>query len=101
MPDNSYFVLGNLADFASKKKDIIFLNISGDENIEEKKMSDFCTAHFDFIDVFSFHIFLALFMGNKEKDDLCYFLDFQKFLQKRGKKEYCGHFGHLTDFVSD
>ena len=30
----------------------------------------------------------------------CYFLDFEKFLQKKGKKGYYGHFGTLAIFVS-
>ena len=30
--------LANLADFVSKKKDVIFSNISGGENMEKKKV---------------------------------------------------------------
>ena len=30
----------------------------------------------------------------------CYFLDFEKFLQKKGKKGYYGHFGTVAIFVS-
>ena len=39
---------------------------------------------------FLFYPFFVLFMGSRVK--ACYFLDFQKFLQKNGKKGYCGLF---------
>ena len=42
--------LANLANFVSKKKNVIFSNISGGENIEKKKMSDICNANFDPVD---------------------------------------------------
>ena len=69
-------------------------------------MSDFCYANFDPMDLFFsvypffflFTLFFVLFMGSTIK--ACYFLDFQNFLQINGKKEYCDHFGHLTDFLT-
>ena len=46
-----------------KKKDVIFSNISGGENIEKKKMSDFCDANFDLIDLFFFLPFFCTIYG--------------------------------------
>ena len=54
--------LANLVDFVTQKKDVIFWNISGGENIEEKKMSDFCDANFDPMDLFFFlHVFFTIY----------------------------------------
>ena len=40
-----------------------------------------------------------IFMGGRV--NTCYFLDFEKFLQKKGKKGYYGHFGTLLDLCPD
>ena len=40
-----------------------------------------------------------IFMGGRV--NACYFLDFEKFLQKKGKKGYYGHFGTLAILCPD
>ena len=40
-----------------------------------------------------------IFMGGRV--NTCYFLDFEKFLQKKGKKGYYGHFGNLVFLCPD
>ena len=93
--------LVSLADFAShKKKDVILPHISVKEIFEEKKKVNFgirttltkCTF-------FSIGPISMIFMGARA--NTCYFLDFENFLQKKGKNGYYGHFGTLSDLCPD
>ena len=55
--------LANLADFVSqKKKDVIFSNISEVKISREKKMSDFCDANFDPMDLFFLFTFFPYYL---------------------------------------
>ena len=47
-------------------------------------MSDSCYGHFDQMDLFSIGPIWMIFMGGRI--NTCYFLDFENFLQKKGKK---------------
>ena len=92
--------LVSLADFASqKKKDVIVPHISVKEIFEEKKKVRFgiriTLTKWTF---FSNGLISMIFMVGRV--NTCYFLDFEKFLKKKGKKGYYGHFGTLHNFVS-
>ena len=45
-------------------------------------MSDSCYGHFDHMDLFFYWTDLVIFMGGRV--NTCYFLDFEKILQKKG-----------------
>ena len=60
-------------------------------------MSDSCYGHFDQMDRFSIGPIWVIFM---EGVNTCYFLDFEKILQKKGKKGLYAYFGTLAIFVS-
>ena len=57
--------LANLADFVTKKKDVIFSNISGAENIEKKKYPIFDTLTLTLWTFFSFHSFFYYICGEE------------------------------------
>ena len=79
-----------------KKKNVILPHISVKEIFEEKKKVRFgirtTLTKWTF---FSIRPIWMIFMGGRV--NTCYFLDFEKFLQKKGKKGYYGHFGTLLD----
>jgi hypothetical protein len=84
-----------------KKKDDISLHISGKEIFEEKKRSDSCYAHFDHIYIWNFFSIGPIWMIFMEgRVNTCYCLDFENFLQKKGKKGLYAYFGTLAIFVT-
>ena len=88
--------LVSLSYFATpKKKDVILPHISVKEIFEEKKGPFWDTHHFDHMDLFFYQTDLDNIYGGRV--NTCYFLDFEKFLKKKGKKGYYGHFGTLLD----
>ena len=89
--------LANLADFVTQNKKPSFSRIFQVVKIsKKKKMSDFCDANFDPMDLFFFLLFFCTIYGVKA----CYFfLDFQNLFKTNGKKGYCDHSApHLRHF---
>ena len=88
--------LVNLADFASQKKGRHFTTYFSKGNFRKKKKGlILVTVTLTKWTFFAIGPILMIFMGGRV--NTCYFLDFAKFLQKKGKKGYYGHFGTLLD----
>ena len=78
----------------SKKKDVILPHISVKEIFEEKKKVHFwMRTTLTKRTFFSIGPIWMIFMGGRV--NICYFLDFEKNLEKKNKNGYYGHFGTL------
>ena len=91
--------LVSLSYFATPKKRTSFYHIFQYRKFSKKKKGPIWdTHHFDQMDLFFYWTDLDDIYGGRV--NICYFLDFEKDLKKKGKKGYYGHFGTLADFAS-
>ena len=98
--------LAKTADFVSQKKKTSFSRIFQKVKISKKKKTCpiFVTLTLTLLYLWTFLFLFILFSYYlwRSRIKVCYFLDFPKlFAKNRVKRGYCGHFGHLADFVSD